>query len=76
MQVQQSNDYVAGRTDDRSTDEDLDNFLDDYYPEVDAEEVKENFEIQNNDYRELVAPGSVRTMEASPFLEASLPQVR
>ena len=50
--VQQSSDYVPGRTDDRSTDEDLDNFLEDYYPEVDAEEVKENSEIQNNDYRE------------------------
>ncbi|XP_076179809.1 neprilysin-4 isoform X3 [Ptiloglossa arizonensis] len=48
----QSTDYVAGKTDDRNTDEDLDNFLNDYYLEVDADEIKQNSGIQSNDYRE------------------------
>ncbi|OAD59770.1 Endothelin-converting enzyme 1 [Eufriesea mexicana] len=48
----QSADYDAEKIDDQNFDPDLNNFLDDYYPEVDADEVKENSEIQNNDYRE------------------------
>lgn len=49
----QSADYSdAEKIDDQNFDDDLNNFLDDYYPEVDADEIKENSEIQNNDYRE------------------------
>nr|XP_012143002.1 PREDICTED: endothelin-converting enzyme 1-like isoform X2 [Megachile rotundata] len=48
----ESKNYNAEETDDQSPDEDLDNFLDDYYPEVETDEIKENSEIQNNDYQE------------------------
>lgn len=45
-------DYNVEKADDQNSDEDIYNFLDDYYTEVDADEVKENSEIQSNDYRE------------------------
>ncbi|XP_054009657.1 neprilysin-4-like isoform X1 [Hylaeus anthracinus] len=48
----QSTDYVAGKTDDRNADENLEHFLDDYYSKVDADEVKDNPEIQSNEYQE------------------------
>nr|XP_031844410.1 neprilysin-4-like isoform X2 [Nomia melanderi] len=47
----QSTDYVTGKIDEWNTDENSENFLDDYYPEVDAEETKENSEIESNDYQ-------------------------
>lgn len=53
MQVQ-STDYVTGKVDEWNTDENSENFLDDYYPEVDADEIKENSEIESNDYQKLV----------------------
>ncbi|KAK1121028.1 hypothetical protein K0M31_010810 [Melipona bicolor] len=46
-------DYNVEKVDDQNSDEDLYNYLDDYYTEVDADEVKENSEtIQSNDYQE------------------------
>ncbi|KOC65561.1 Endothelin-converting enzyme 1 [Habropoda laboriosa] len=48
---EQSTDYNSDKEDDQNS-EDLDNFLDDYYPEVDADEIKKISEIQSNDYRE------------------------
>ncbi|XP_034178360.1 neprilysin-4 isoform X2 [Osmia lignaria lignaria] len=47
-----STDYNVEKTNDQDPEEDLDNFLDDYYPEEDADEIKENSEIQNNYYQE------------------------
>ncbi|XP_076284811.1 neprilysin-4 isoform X1 [Lasioglossum baleicum] len=47
----QSTDYVTGKIDNWSADENSDNFLDDYYPEVDNDRIKENSEIESNDYR-------------------------
>ncbi|XP_033330133.1 neprilysin-4 isoform X1 [Megalopta genalis] len=47
----QSTDYVTGKVDELNADENSDNYLDDYYPEVDAEEIKDNLEIESNDYR-------------------------
>lgn len=46
--------YNVEKVDDQNSDEDLYNYLDDYYTEVDADEVKENSEttIQSNDHQE------------------------
>ncbi|CAK9819864.1 Nep4 [Anthophora quadrimaculata] len=48
---EQSTDYNTEKEDEQNS-EDLNNFLDDYYPEVDTDEIKKNSDIQNNDYRE------------------------
>ncbi|XP_012170773.1 neprilysin-4 isoform X1 [Bombus terrestris] len=52
LDADQPIDYNVEKADDQNSDEDIYNFLDDYYTEVDADEVKENSEIQSNDYRE------------------------
>lgn len=46
--------YNVEKVDDQNSNEDLYNYLDDYYTEVDADEVKENSEttIQSNDHQE------------------------
>ncbi|XP_076639917.1 neprilysin-4 isoform X3 [Colletes latitarsis] len=60
----QSTNYVTGKTDDQNADEDLDNFLGDYYLEVDTDEIKNNSEIQSNDYQEYDEhPDSSKTEE-------------
>ncbi|KAK9295302.1 hypothetical protein QLX08_010337 [Tetragonisca angustula] len=46
-------DHNVEKVDDQNSDEDLYNYLDDYYTEVDADEVKENSEtVQSNDRQE------------------------
>lgn len=45
-------DYNTEKSDDQNSDENLNNFLDDYYSEMDADEIKGKSDIQTNDYRE------------------------
>ncbi|XP_031772913.1 neprilysin-4 isoform X1 [Apis florea] len=45
-------DYNTEKSNDQNSDENLNNFLDDYYSEMDADEIKGKSDIQTNDYRE------------------------